>query len=243
MYYPKIKLEFKTDLKDWTATLITFTQPIKLTTKYEDGKLIAAAVSLNGITEGPAQICLKNKKNIFFYEVSLQNDFLPSVKYKDYRSPKTLNPDSSLIQQKIIHSIDSFRNIIITPAYKNYFHEEEISLSPKASITRAIAAEPITAYYVLPGSCINIPVKFNYNDSLQSYVVTAGPLKDKHNNIVANGTKLNFIYNDDEQTSVIEVSLLNGFAKTSIPSSQKGSYKLIVKINDTYSLPIKLHVK
>ncbi len=243
LYYPKLKLEFKTDLKDWTATLLTFTQPIKLTTKYEDGKLIASAVSLNGITEGPAQICLKNENNIYFYEVSLQNEFISPVKYKDYRSPKTVNPDSSLLQQKIIHSIDSFRNIVITPAYKNYFHEEEILLLPEASITQAITSEPITSYYVLPGSCESIPVKFTYNDTLQSYLVTAGLLKDKYNNVAANGTKLNFIYFDSMQTYIMEASLLNGFAKISIPSPQRVSYNLIVKINNTYSSPINLQVK
>ena len=237
--YQNLNLSFKTSSQNWTATLLTFTQPIPLNCTQNKEQLIVSANTLNGITEGPAKLCLSNGKQQFYYEFTLQNKDNVPITLKDYRSPKTVNPDSSLQHQRMVHSIDQYRNIVEILGYKNYFFEEEIALSPKTVVIQAIPNQPLTAFYVQPGSVVNISLTYKYIESIKSYAVTAGPLKDKYNNLVADGTKLTFIYNDAAQTYSREVSLLKGYASTNILATN--SYTLQAKVNDTNSATINLN--
>jgi hypothetical protein len=233
---PDAILQFSSTEKKWKATLQSFTQPIPLQLNYHDSGFVIRLLNQEGVTEGKAQIILDNSKQYFYYDVLLVNKQTSSTK-KDYRSPKTVNPDSSLQQQRILHQIDANRNII--SINNNYFFEEEITLSPKAGSFRAIANEPMTAYYVQAGSCVSIIVKSTYNKEKEMFTVTTGPLKDKYNNTVADGTLVAFIYHDGEQTHRMEAVLLDGVANVFIPSTNK-KYLLYAKVNETISNTISL---
>jgi len=233
---PDALLQFSSTDKNWKATLQSFTQPIPLQLNYHDSGFIIQLLNYEGVTEGKAQLILNNGKQYFYYDVLLVNEKKSSTK-KDYRSPKTVNPDSSLQQQRILHQIDANRNILSIS--NNYFSEEEITLSPKAGTFRAIADEPLSSYYVLAGSCVNINVKSTYNKEKEIFTVTAGPLKDKYNNTVADGTLVAFIYNDEEHSYRMETALLDGVATVFIPSANK-KYSLYAKVNETISNTISL---
>ena len=233
-------VNFKSVDKSWSAILITFVQPIKMVVQYNDTGFSAKPERSYGILEGPAQICLSKENHHFFYPVYLKNKDSLSYSYKDYRLPKTVNPDSSLIQQRMIHTIDEYRNLVFIPGKKQYFFEEKIALSPKTATIRAISKESLSSFYILPGSVVNIPLKVVYNKMDLAYIATVGPLKDKYNNTVADGTKVNFIYTIDSMTYRREVSLLNGFANLSLPSDKLIAINMQAIINDTYSNNVKL---
>jgi hypothetical protein len=234
---PGSRLVFTTPDEKWEATLYTVTQPVRYTTTYQNGKLSLQPAHHSGVSEGSAQLCLSSGNQHFFYTVYLKN-VTPLYLYKDYRSPKTVNPDSSLQQQRIVHSIDENRNIVQTN--NRYFFEEEITLSPKSGVYRAIKEEPLSAYYVQPGSCTSIPLKALYKKDEKSFSVIAGPLKDKYNNTVADGTQVAFIYSDGVQTYRMETALLNGYAESSIPALPTRNMMLQAKVNETVSEKIQM---
>jgi hypothetical protein len=236
---PADSLIFKAKERNWEAGILSFTQPIPLKISYTDSGFILTQKTKYGAIEGPAQIVVSNGKRHFYYPVNLLNKEWSVITDKDYRSPKTVNPDSGLKQQRIIHTVDHWRNLLYTKQKLTYFLEQEITLSPKAGTYRAIANEPLTAYYVQPGSCIRINIKSVYNKEKELFTVTAGPLTDKYNNIVADGTLVSFIYSDSAQTWRMEAALLDGMATVYIPAAGK-KYRLQAKVNETISNTITL---
>ncbi len=233
-------LTFKTVGKKWNATIISFVQPLPLSVIYNDTGFTAKPEKPDGIIEGPAQICLTTEGEIFYYPVYLINKKGIPVIDKDYRSPKTVNPDSSLMQQRMIHSIDSFRNLVYLSGKSEYFFEEEIALAPKAGTYRAIQKESLTSFYMQPGSAVTIPFNAIYDKKQSRYTVTAGPLKDRYNNTVADGTRVNFMYSLGDETYRTEVSLLKGFAELMIEADPFTKIELQAIINNTSSKQINL---
>jgi len=236
---PGKALLFSAKEKNWKAVLQTMTHPVPLITIYKSGKLLVTTENNSGITGGPAQICLFRGTNYFFYPVYLENSsFHPLT--KEYRSPKTVNPDSSLLQQRIVYTIDEHRNI--SAGKKDYFFEEEIQLAPKAGIYRAIKDEPLTAYYVQEGSCTGIPLQSGFLKEENAYRVTAGPLKDKYGNTVANGTLVAFNYSDGKYVWRTEAALQDGYAYLLIPAERDKKYSVNAKVNEAISKTIQLNL-
>jgi len=238
--YPDVQVQFKSKTTNWSATLISFIQPIPLSIKYNSNGFTVLNENKNGVIEGPAQICLSSGSEYFYYPVNLQNKEWGAVTHKDYRSPKTVNPDSSLHQQRMVHGINQYRNLVYTEKKTQYFFEEDIILAPKAGNYRAISNEPLSAYYIQPGSCANIPIKAIYNKQKDSYEVTAGPLKDKYDNQVEDGTLVAFIYTDNKTTNRMEAALLHGYATVFIPAKEQPTVSLKAKVNETTSATIQL---
>lgn len=236
---PHVSFSFQSKEKNWEAVLVSFMQPVPLQINYTTNGFILRLQNKYGITEGPAHIILSNNNQQFIYEVNLHNIASGIITDKDYRSPKTVNPDSSLVLHRMIHSIDEWRNLIYTHQSLQYFKEELLSLSPAAGTFRAQEEKPITAFYVQPGSATTINVNAVYNKDENLFEVTAGPLKDKHKNIVANGTIVAFIYTDGQNHYRMEGALQNGTAVVKIPATGK-SYSLYAKVNDTFSSTIQL---
>lgn len=236
---PAEKILFTSAHKNWQASLLSFTQPIPLEIKYNSDGFALTLKNKFGIAEGPAQLVLYNDDEYFYYHIHLLNTQSGYIRDKDYRSPKTVNPDSSLLQQRIVHSIDQWRNIIRTSSSSDYFNEEWLTLSPVAGTFRAQKEEPVSAFYVQPGSAVAVPVQAEFNKDEHVFVVTAGPLKDKHNNTVANGTVVTFLYNDGAMNYRMEATVINGVAMIKIPSLNK-TYTLRAKVNETVSPTIQL---
>ncbi|MFY7965792.1 MAG: hypothetical protein ACOVO1_12910, partial [Chitinophagaceae bacterium] len=89
-------LSFITKNKNWTATLFTFNQPIDLVVKQNNDTLNVSYYSEKGFIEAPAKICLINNEVKFWFNCYLRNSTETTAYIKDYRSPKPVNPDSSL---------------------------------------------------------------------------------------------------------------------------------------------------
>jgi hypothetical protein len=235
---PAPQLIFKTANKDWNATLLTFVQPVKLATSFINGRLFVDVANTGGVLEGPAQICLSSGRSQYYYPVYILNKPSKTVT-REYRSSKTVNPDSSLTQQRIIHSIDANQNLI--SLNKNeYFFERIISITPIAGTYHIVKKQGLSAYYVQPGSCKTILVKGVYRKENRSFYVTAGPLKDRYVNIVANGTLVRFTYKDLSGIHQAESLLLNGYASISIPAQKGDQYIVKASVNETVSNSINL---
>ncbi len=238
--FPKDSMMFTAKGKNWEASLQTFTQPVLLKIKFTGNGFVLSSQNKYGITEGTALLTLSNKKQKFFYPLNLQNNSFGEITDKDYRSPKTVNPDSGLAQHRMLHTIDEWRNIMNTPQQLEPFYEDIIQLNSVAGTYRAQKDKALSSFYIQPGSAMAVPVNSVYNKEENVYVVTAGPLKDKHNNTVANGTIVAFIYSDDKQTYRMEAALLNGLAAVKIPPEKNKQYRLMAKINQTASQQITL---
>jgi hypothetical protein len=241
LYVPNSGLVFLTSHQQWVASLVTQIQPITLPIK-PSGKYYFTANLLysTGVIEGPAEICLSSGNSSFYYPVYLRNKKNTSVIHKDYRSPKTVNPDSSLHHQRMLHNFDVYRNIVPLTNKNTFFFEDDIYLAPRTAIYRADEKLALTSFYVQPGSCTTITLQGVYNKQLQAFTVTAGPLKDKYDNAVANGTLVTFIYTNKQATYHMEASVLNGFANVNIPTEHGEQYQIWAKINETASKVINL---
>ncbi|HEX4957758.1 MAG TPA: hypothetical protein VFV46_06240 [Lacibacter sp.] len=228
--------------KNWKASLQSFSQPVPLQIESTDEGFALSLQHQYGITEGPAHLVLTNKDQQFVYEVNLHNSTFGLVSEADYRSPKTVNPDSSLEQHRMVHTIDEWRNLLFTQNTLSYFKEEVVDLLPTAASYRAQKQNPISAFYVQPGSPVSIPISAVYDARENVFNITAGPLKDKYNNTVANGTMVAFLYSDGLRESRMEAALLNGLATVIIPATRKNLW-LRAAVNTTTSNTIQLNAE
>lgn len=237
---PGKALPFSSKQGVWQATLLSFAQPLPLVVQAREGGFTVNLTSAVGIIEGPAQLYLSSKDEHIVYAVNLRNKAQSVVTAIDYRSPKTVNPDSSLAQQRTRHGIDLYRNLCPIGQKPLYFQEDELTLSPRAGTFRAIPDKEISSFYVQPGSCTQLPIQATYQPKTNSYRVLAGPLTDRYNNTVADGTQVEFVYTDGVYTHTMEAALLHGVAMVNIPADSPARYRLSASIHTTVSRTIDL---
>jgi hypothetical protein len=240
---PAEKIVFKAPGNEWEAVLLSFTQPVPLQLSYTDSGFMVSQANQSGITEGKAQIVLTYKDQVFFYPVTLINKESGHISEKDYRSPKTVNPDSSLNQQSLQHAIDQWQNLVSTPQNPEYFKEFMLGLNPITGTFRARKEEAITAFYVQPGSCTSIPLQAVYREEKSAFNVTAGPLKDAFGNTVANGTMVKFLYKKTNTTWQMESVLQNGFTTVLIPTVKGEQITLTAFVQQTQSPTLTLNAE
>lgn len=232
--WPTDSLVLNSEENNWEATLFSFSQPIALKIKKCAKGFVVFAESQNGITEGAAILVLKHGLQQFSYTFNLKNSIVDSIQMKDYRSPKTVNVDSSLHQQSIRFEVDSWRNI------KHTYSEYDNYLEPKVGVFQAQENNALSAFYVQAGSVKKIVLHAEFNEEDKVFEVIAGPMQDKYNNTVANGTLITFVYNDGNQTYQMESLLDNGYAKVKIPEISNLPLLLYAKVGATISQTIHL---
>lgn len=236
-------LFFEAEGKEWNASLLSFTQSVPLSVQHTETGFLITPKSKAGITEGPAKLVVSRKGKKFYYDIALKNKYPGDTVKMDYRSSKTVNPDSSLQQQQITHRVDRWRNIIVTGGTSACFFEKDISLPPVTGVFRAQPEVALSSFYILPGSCTNLPVSARYSKEANAFLVTAGLLKDRYNNIVADGTLVTFKYNDGQYQYRMETALLKGYATAKIPAPRNVCFSLTAIVNETVSKPITLLAK
>lgn len=237
--FSKDTMHFKSNRKNWSAILYSFTQPIILTVVPEKEGFYMTTNRKTGITEGPANLCLINGDKRYFYTFNLMNKLDTTTLLVDYRSPKTVNPDSCLNQQSIRYCLDNYKNIKLWDNI-HYFQEKEYILPPIAKTYRAIDSQPITAYYMQPGSCVLIPIHYRFISEKNQYEVTVGKLLDKYGNNIANGSLIRFIYTGGEKNYRQESMVKDGYASAIIPAIDNPTYTLYAETNSVKSETIML---
>ncbi|MCU0385661.1 MAG: hypothetical protein MUE38_06510 [Flavihumibacter sp.] len=239
-YLPADTFLFRSSHTCWNAYLLSFTQPLPLACKPVPEGFSLSLKHRHGVTEGPAILVVQYKNSSYYYHVLIQNNSIVHPASKDYRSPKTVNTDSSLQQQQILHVIDEWRNLLPLGKQKRYFEESILSLEPKAGTFLAQKKIPLSAYYVQPGSPASIFLKGKYLKKENVFEVTAGPLQDKYGNQLADGTMIRFLYTNNQFTSQTEVAIRNGMAILKIPAIQQ-HYTIQAAIHTVNSNTIKLY--
>lgn len=243
VYAPSDSLHFKCEGKQWKAVLVGYIQPIELKTLPTTKGITIVFARNSGVIEGPAHLILSKGDQYFMYDFNLLNTKDTIITEKDYRSPKTVNPDSSLNQQRIVFEYDQWHNLVQNKNTRAFFSEQMISLPTKAGTYHAQKDKPLSAFYVQAGSAAAIPVKATYLSKDRAFKVIAGPLKDRYNNIVANGTLVLFKYYDGSKTTIREIASLNGYATDEIKVDGGKEYLLTANIHETHSKPIMLQQK
>lgn len=224
---------------DWKISLQGFIQPIPVQLKKTNKGFVIQLVNTAGITEGRAILTLAHKGNTFYYDIILKNKISQTKHAYDFRTPKTVNTDSSLQQHRVIYSMDEWRNILPDKGSLQYFAESIIAQSSKVITRRAQENNPLSAYYVQAGSCTSISIQSIYNKKENVFVVSTIPLKDVYGNMVANGTIIVFEYSDGQTTYQMNSTVLNGCATVKIPDGKK-TYRVRAKVDKVASPVIKL---
>lgn len=185
-----LNLKFKTQHKNWKAILFTFNQPIELNTSFRDSTLQVNYSSKKLNLNSAANLCLIANDNCFNYNFFLKNSASVKEIQKDYRSPKTVNSDSSLQHDRVSYLLDEAQNLV---AINNkIFNQEQFGLQPQVLTKNAIDNNNLSAFYVQAGSLQSIEIKSIIDSAKNAYVISTNVMKDRYNNIIANGTKICF---------------------------------------------------
>lgn len=235
----KIDVKFKTNHPHWKAYLFTFNQPIELSSSFNINILHVVYSSSNVNMESNAKICLMAKDSCFSYNFYLKNYTSSNLSIKDYRSPKTVNPDSSLQHDKILYALDESQNLQL---FNNkLFSQEQVFLEPKVQTVNAVSDNNLTAYYVQPGSIESMLIRFSKRNHKNVFLISTNLLKDKHNNVVANGTKICFQGFLGDKLSKTYASTINGIATIELPIDIFLGYNFKAVCNTTNSNTIILN--
>jgi hypothetical protein len=189
--------------------------------------------------EGRGQVCLSTADYHYFYPVFVQNTKSGEVTGKDYRAPKAVNPDYNLNQQSIKHNFDQGRNLTALSG-ADLFHEEVLSHKPMAGVYQVIESNPLSSYYIQPGTSREIPLQGSYDHQSNCFNVIAGPLFDSYGNKAADGTMVAFTYSIGNKTFRKESALFDGIARISIPANVDTIRGLYARAFDTFSEKIKI---
>ena len=234
----KFNISFIAQGEEWAAYLQTYRQPVPLLlTKSSEGFSLQF-LKEDTPTAGSAIICLSNGDSTFFFPIELIEKSKLPKKNVDFRSPKTLNPDSILVHQKIVYFIDTKRQVV--PLHTDrYYQESLLAQKPKVAKIRAIPSSSLSTFYIQAGSCVKIPIVGATNNLQQTYDIKVGPLIDKSQNFIADGTLVRIHYTENEQIFTREIVSLNGYANTSLPINDFPKV-VFAQINDLTSQEIKL---
>ncbi|WP_343561433.1 hypothetical protein [Sphingobacterium sp.] len=214
------------------AILYSFSQPMELPTSMINGQLLIDLKNIIGVTEGPAELVLLGQ-DAYHFPLRLKNKGPEQLLTKTFYSPRTFDPDSSLIQQRLYVKVDQHRNLHPFSSTE-YFKEMNYLLPTQAGTYCPEQNNPMSCYYINPGACAAIPFRIRReSDSLIQ--VEAGPLVDRYNNVIANGTLAQFILNEGKNISIGEVLVQKGYAKIKYPNGHHSSKKVVIKIGDRSS--------
>ena len=231
----------------WEYFLLTPRQPILLRSIARGGKIVIPFQFKDQFSEGPAAICCTKNGIAFFYPLQLvyrAGDETVAVK-KDYHSPKTVNPDSSLMQQRIIFVMNQQRNLLrLPPNFKKgptrYFFSDSIRLKPVTAIYLPEPSYPVSAIYVQPGTDIPFGLTAKYVAGENAFIISTGCIKDKYENIVADGTSVSFLYRNNNSIYRMEAPSWQGIATVKIPADASQTFTVSAVINEFHSKSITI---
>jgi hypothetical protein len=136
--------------------------------------------------------------------------------------------------------MDSQRILLpLTGAYKKkttpFFYADSIELAPRTATYLVDPAAPVTSIYVQPGSSTSLHLMARYDSSEKIFLVQTGQLNDRHQNIVADGTLVAFLYSDGITTGRTEAAAHHGIATVKIIAAENNQLTIRAVINDLHS--------
>lgn len=235
-------LVFRTDQPHgWRAYAKGLVQTVPLQVVSDTKGLTFRLPPSRGFIDGPAWIVLTHGDRLFAYRTRLELPQGGETHAHIFRSPKTLNADSLTPQQQIAYTLDAWQNII-TNGSANYFKEWQVSCPTKAGTYFGAENDPMTAYYVQPGSPRQVPLAIQYDTEKEAYHVQVGPMYDRFGNVIADQTLVALRYGPRETRYTMEVFTIEGIAKGELPAFADGG-TLFAEVNGKRSRTLQLHVK
>lgn len=233
------KLLFEAEVSEWQAWVSTPVQVVYPQVTQQDKHLSISINPKNGVIEGPAFLTLQSGADQFVYPIYLKNPETNS-QLVDLRSPKTVNTDSSMIQQQILYSYDFSGNLSVLDG-GSYFKENTIGLTPKTGTFKGMTPTTESSFYIDPGTVSEIPLSFTQDDNSGTVTLKAGPLVDRYNNEVADGTLVLFLLEKDDQRKKIEAVVKDAYSLLTLPYSEveKGTIKVTIAHISSQTLTIQ----
>lgn len=226
-------LLFDIEGENWKAWVNTPVQVIYPQMDQNKDQLIIHITPKEGVIEGPAFLTLQLDEQQFSYPISLKN---PKAKgqLQDLRSPKTVNTDSSMVQQQILYAIDLSGNLSELEE-GGYFIENYLELTPKSGTFKGLTSSPVSSFYVDPGTVKEIPLTYSLDSYNQTVSIKVGPLLDRFNNSVSNGTLVTFFLEKEGEQKRIEAVVQDSYSQLTIPHAEVDNSSVRVKIAQVYS--------
>lgn len=196
------------------VTLLSGVQPIQLHCTYTDNVCQCPCTEIVNTYVDNGIVLLHLDDHTLSFPIDFQRIPPDSVISIDIRSPKTVIPDSALAQHQMMYLTDD-REALYPLNGQEFFAENMLSLDPVSAIHRVKADEPLSSYYVQPGTVQNILLEGSVYDR-KLRVSTKGMLTDRYGNVIVDGTKASFFIEDKSNMMRVEVLVLKGKADLSM---------------------------
>lgn len=224
----KDTLRFDVPAVIWKAKINTPVQTIHPQIMQHGSKLWIIPTASQGVIEGLSYLTLTSEENSYIISFQLKNPSR-SGQLVDTRSPKTVNTDSSLVQQQLLHARDSAGNLLpLKPG--SLFEENQLALSSLTGTYPGMSDTKYSSYYIEAGTVHTIPIKLIPLPNQRQVIVEAGPLQDRVGNLIANGTLLTFFGEKDNQLLHYETVSQDAFARIILPISEVQGMKIHAQI-------------
>lgn len=223
--------------------LQTTRQPFLLSTHSRKDTLVVSLDLPADLTEGNGWIHYSYAGKPDYFPLYLSASQNRSEGLIEYRSPKTVNPDSSLFQQRIRYRLDAGRNLlplVTTEREGDFFSCDTIKMPARAGIYPAADSSRLKAVYVQAGSPLTIAVSASFDKEADCFVIRTSLMKDRFENPIADGTLVVFEYRSGGRFFRREVPVRSGVAMTRLPANESGYEELRAGIGEMYSRPINL---
>lgn len=231
-------MKFEVQPGDWSVLIQTSSQPILADYQVEEGELRIAYPKDRCFIVGQAFIVLELEEKSFAFPVIL-NPELENGKLEDIRSPKTLNTDSSLVQQQMRYSFGRGGNLVPL-ANGELFEERYISQSNKIGTFVGESDTQLSSFYITAGTPESIPMTIQIDEIQNEFTVLAGPLKDVFQNQISNGTLLTFTIRNSGKTWIIEEVAREGFVRVRLSAERFAGASIHANVAQVFSEPSTL---
>ncbi|MDN3205626.1 hypothetical protein [Algoriphagus sediminis] len=231
-------MKFRIQPGDWSVLIQTSSQPIVTDYSIEEGELKVAYPKYRSFVEGQAFIVLKLEGKSFAFPVFL-NPELGNGKLEDIRSPKTLNTDSSLVQQQMRYSFGKGGNLIPLENGE-LFEERYISQGAKVGTFAGESDTQLSSFYITAGTPESIPMIIQFDEIQNEFTVQAGPLEDAFQNQIPNGTLLTFTIQTSGKTWIIEEVAREGFVRVRLSSERFAGASIHANVAQVFSETLTL---
>ena len=225
----KDAIHFRLPYKSWKIEVYGSVQPIPFVISHIDDLVTIVPKYSLSIPTSFLHVVLSTGNNFYVFRFQYQNH-LQTVSNRKYRSPKSINTDSVLLQYSLEHTISTNRNIIYRPINDSYFEEKALMIDPLAGTFTEDVNDPRSSYYVQPGSPAEITLTYSYDSTNGFYRILTNSLVDLFGNKVANGTSINYYVKNRKYYKIYEQITIDGVSSIIFQNHDVDSVQIMATI-------------
>ncbi|MFY7793568.1 MAG: hypothetical protein ACOVQS_07310 [Chitinophagaceae bacterium] len=213
----------RTKHRNWDIELYGLNQSIPVHFIHDNDILKITPLYGEMIPSSLINLVLSLKNNTYVIRLNYENHHQIKI-FRKFRSPKTLNTDSALTQYTLSHIVTENRNIISPDKSTSFFIEKNSILSPFAGTYNEDSFDPITSYYIQPGSPSNITLYITCDSLKRAYHIETNYLTDIYGNEISSGTLIQYFIQSAASIKIIESQIINGCSVLYIPYQSLDSF-------------------